>query len=103
MRSSKYNGSRYLYLLLTFSVIFLKLSTNYLCNYILKLEIIIFQGSEYQDPEEGECCGECKQRYCIVGDMLYKPNVTWTSTDNCTRFECVENGDQVCYHWNLVN
>ncbi|XP_046603352.1 hemocytin isoform X1 [Neodiprion virginianus] len=51
-------------------------------------------GWEYREPQHDECCGECKQAYCIVGKTLYKPNTIWSSSDNCTIFECRHESDQ---------
>lgn len=51
-------------------------------------------GWEYQEPPINECCGECKQQFCIVGDVLYEPSTTWYSDDNCTTFTCMEQNDQ---------
>nr|XP_034190302.1 hemocytin [Osmia lignaria] len=47
------------------------------------------------EPQDGECCGKCKQSYCVVGDMLYEPGATWSSADNCTSYTCMEQGDQL--------
>ncbi|XP_016844891.1 hemocytin [Nasonia vitripennis] len=51
------------------------------------------KGWEYQEPEFGTCCGECKQVYCVVDDLLYEPGTTWYSDDNCTAFSCSQKND----------
>lgn len=47
------------------------------------------------EENKDECCGKCIQAYCVVGDMLYEPNATWLSTDNCTSFTCMDQGEQL--------
>ncbi|XP_034943572.1 hemocytin, partial [Chelonus insularis] len=51
-------------------------------------------GWEYQNPEEGQCCGKCKQLFCVYEGILYKPHSIWFSKDNCTRYECQYHNDQ---------
>ncbi|XP_071561739.1 hemocytin [Temnothorax nylanderi] len=54
------------------------------------------QGWSYQEPEDGKCCGECKQAFCVLEDTLYAPGMTWSSDDNCTTYTCMEtNGEQL--------
>ncbi|XP_043601962.1 hemocytin isoform X2 [Bombus pyrosoma] len=47
------------------------------------------------EMNEAECCGKCRQAYCVVGDTLYEPGATWFSTDNCTSFTCMNQGEQL--------
>ncbi|CAK9818181.1 SSPO [Anthophora quadrimaculata] len=47
------------------------------------------------EKQEGECCGKCKQAYCVVEDMLYEPGATWYSSDNCTSFTCLDQKEQL--------
>ena len=47
------------------------------------------------EENETECCGKCKQAYCVVGDTLYQPGATWSSADNCTSFSCMALRDQL--------
>ncbi|XP_031828807.2 hemolectin [Nomia melanderi] len=47
------------------------------------------------EEQEGQCCGSCKQSHCVVGDMLYEAGATWMSTDNCTSYSCMSQGDQL--------
>lgn len=53
------------------------------------------QGWEYEKPEDGECCGRCKQTACIIEGELHKPDEIWYSGDNCTTYQCIEREDQV--------
>ncbi|EFN85665.1 Hemocytin [Harpegnathos saltator] len=53
------------------------------------------QGWSYQEPEEGKCCGECKQTYCVYEDTLYAPDMTWSSDDNCTTYSCLRVNEQL--------
>lgn len=59
--------------------------------------ILIFKGWSYQEPEDGKCCGECKQAFCIFEDILYAPGMTWSSDDNCTTFTCMKTDEQASY------
>lgn len=52
-------------------------------------------GWSYEEPKDGECCGRCKQDFCIVGDMLYEPGMSWSSSDNCTTYSCLDQGEQL--------
>ena len=54
-----------------------------------------FKGWSYQEPEDGKCCGECKQAFCVFEDTLYAPGMTWSSDDNCTTYMCMETNEQV--------
>lgn len=47
------------------------------------------------EEKENECCGQCKQAYCMIEDMFYKPDTTWYSIDNCTIFTCKKQGEQL--------
>ncbi|XP_012135564.1 hemolectin [Megachile rotundata] len=47
------------------------------------------------EQQEGECCGKCKQSYCVIGDTLYEPGATWSSADNCTTYSCMDQGEQL--------
>lgn len=45
--------------------------------------------------EPGKCCGECVQSACVVNGTLHLPSSTWSSKDNCTKFECTLHGKQL--------
>ncbi|XP_053978189.1 hemocytin [Hylaeus volcanicus] len=47
------------------------------------------------EEQEGECCGKCKQTYCVFGDMLYEPGASWSSADNCTFYSCMDQRGQL--------
>jgi len=68
-----------------------------LCTKWLNVVILywlIFKGWSYQEAEDGKCCGECKQAFCVFEDTLYPPDATWTSDDNCTAYTCVKQNKQ---------
>ncbi|KAJ8683257.1 hypothetical protein QAD02_019049 [Eretmocerus hayati] len=52
-------------------------------------------GWEYQRPNNGTCCGECKQSHCILDGVLYNPGQTWQSSDSCTTYSCDRIDDQL--------
>ncbi|XP_011303247.1 hemocytin [Fopius arisanus] len=52
-------------------------------------------GWEYRTPVDGECCGSCKQAYCIDNEVLHQPNSIWKSEDNCWTYECKVKDDQL--------
>ncbi|KAG7205161.1 hypothetical protein KM043_018256 [Ampulex compressa] len=49
----------------------------------------------YKEPNNDECCGKCKEAFCIVEEILYEPGATWLSEDNCTIYTCIQQGDQL--------
>ncbi|XP_015177061.1 PREDICTED: hemocytin [Polistes dominula] len=51
-------------------------------------------GWKYQAPIDDKCCGECQQMYCVYENMLYEPDETWSSDDNCTTYTCLEKDNQ---------
>ncbi|XP_076276507.1 hemolectin isoform X2 [Lasioglossum baleicum] len=51
-------------------------------------------GWTYED-QNGECCGRCKQTHCVVGIELHEAGASWASSDNCTRYTCLDLGDQL--------
>ncbi|KAL6266408.1 hypothetical protein P5V15_003260 [Pogonomyrmex californicus] len=53
------------------------------------------QGWSYQEPADGKCCGECKQAFCVFEDILYAPDMTWSSDDNCTTYTCMKTNEQL--------
>ncbi|KAL0131073.1 hypothetical protein PUN28_002574 [Cardiocondyla obscurior] len=60
------------------------------------------QGWSYQEPESDKCCGECKQTFCVLEDILYAPGMTWLSDDNCTIYTCTETNKQLSLATSLV-
>ncbi|KAF6208904.1 hypothetical protein GE061_014646, partial [Apolygus lucorum] len=52
------------------------------------------EGWEYENPEKGRCCGECKAVGCLVGGKLHKAGAIWLSPDNCTAYECIIDNNQ---------
>ncbi|KAK0088266.1 hypothetical protein PV326_004912 [Microctonus aethiopoides] len=53
-------------------------------------------GWEYEEPIDNEqCCGRCKQIFCIVDGKLHKSGSIWYSNDNCTTYECKNIDDQL--------
>ncbi|XP_070162344.1 hemocytin isoform X2 [Polyergus mexicanus] len=52
-------------------------------------------GWSYRESEDGKCCGECKQAFCVFEDTLYPPGTTWSSDDNCTIYTCMGKDGQL--------
>ncbi|XP_078043521.1 hemolectin [Augochlora pura] len=52
-------------------------------------------GWTYEEGEDGQCCGRCKQTHCVVGNVLHEANTSWTSPDNCTSYACIDHGNQL--------
>ncbi|XP_017781781.1 PREDICTED: hemocytin [Nicrophorus vespilloides] len=51
------------------------------------------KGWEYVESKT-ECCGDCVQVACVIGDELKSPGENWTSADGCTTFSCDKYLDQ---------
>lgn len=50
------------------------------------------KGFKYVNADPTKCCGECIQTACLHHDVLYEPEDTWKSTDNCTTYKCIKVG-----------
>ncbi|KRT80048.1 hypothetical protein AMK59_6839, partial [Oryctes borbonicus] len=44
-------------------------------------------------PDSKECCGNCKQVKCVLGNETKEVNEQWVSEDLCTNYECVKEND----------
>ncbi|XP_066594945.1 hemocytin-like [Prorops nasuta] len=59
------------------------------------------QGWEYQESDDNKCCGECKQTYCIIDGISYKPGKKWFP-NKCITNTCVEQDNQLMIHSSLT-
>ena len=62
-------------------------SQNFFFSFYFIYNLNYLQGSELK-PIPGKCCGECVKTKCIVDNKLYDIGQSWSSDDNCTKFEC---------------
>lgn len=82
----------------TFYYMHLHLSVFIYLKYLIDYRVDeIFKGWSYQEPEDGKCCGECKQAFCVLEDTLYAPDMSWSSDDNCTTYMCMKTNEQASY------
>uniref|UniRef100_A0AAV2L4M0 Uncharacterized protein n=1 Tax=Knipowitschia caucasica TaxID=637954 RepID=A0AAV2L4M0_KNICA len=59
------------------------------------------EGYVYDEPNPGQCCGECKKENCVVKlegsntTVIIKPSTSWSPPDDpCTKYHCKEeNGE----------
>lgn len=47
------------------------------------------------DILSGQCCGECIQDKCVIGNETFEVGSTWFGNDNCTTFKCTSVGQQL--------
>lgn len=43
--------------------------------------------------KEGECCGSCIQKKCMLDDKFYAVGELWQSADKCMFYQCQESGN----------
>lgn len=61
---------------------------------LLKCNTTCNSEDEFYRNNSKECCGHCSSKFCVdeKEGKKYNSGDTWKSPDNCTIYECVDDG-----------